>query len=417
MAQSRKDHKGRVLRKGETQRKSDLMYVYTYTDIYSHKRKYVYAKDLLKLREKEKNLIRDQLDGLDVYVAGNADLNFLFERYISTKTNIRSTTLSNYIYSYNHFVRDTLGKRKICSIRYSDVLHFYLRLMQERGIKIRTVETVHTLLYSTFQMGVRDGIIRSNPCEGAYAQLKERTGQTAGVRHALTIEEQRAFMNYTVNSPVFYHWAPLFTVILGTGCRIGEVIGLRWDDIDYDKRMISINHSVSYYPRRTLKTSRCACEYKVSLPKTDAGIRNIPMIDEVYNAFKEEAERQEDEGIYNIDIVDGMSGFIFCNRYGKMLNQQVINMTIRRIYENYNAEELLNAAKQKREPIIIPHFTCHHLRHTFCTRFCENETNVKVIQAVMGHANIRTTLNIYAEVTDAKKKEAIEKLAENMKIF
>ena len=67
--------------------------------------------------------------------------------------------------------------------------------------------------------------------------------------------------------------------------------------------------------------------------------------------------------------------------------------------------------------IIIPHFSCHYLRHTFCTRFCEKETNVKVIQAIMGHANIETTMDIYAEVTDMKKQEAIQNLSRNLDVF
>ena len=79
-----------------------------------------------------------------------------------------------------------------------------------------------------------------------------------------------------------------------------------------------------------------------------------------------------------------------------------------------NAEQI---AAGKPADVIIPHFSCHHLRHTFCTRFCEKETNIKVIQAVMGHANIETTMDIYAEVTDAKKKEAIENLSHNLDIF
>lgn len=87
------------------------------------------------------------------------------------------------------------------------------------------------------------------------------------------------------------------------------------------------------------------------------------------------------------------------------------------IYESYNAEEVVNASKQHREPVLIPHFSCHHLRHTFCSRFCENETNLKVIQSIMGHANIETTMDIYAEVTDAKKQEAIENLAHKLDVF
>ena len=87
MAKARKDHRGRALRKGEIQRK-DKSYMYTYTDPYG-KRRYIYANDLVGLREKEKQLMKDQLDGLDVYAAGNADLNFVFDRYITTKTELR----------------------------------------------------------------------------------------------------------------------------------------------------------------------------------------------------------------------------------------------------------------------------------------------------------------------------------------
>lgn len=414
MAKSRKDNKGRVLRKGETQRKSDLRYVYTYTDPITHSRKFLYARDLMELREKEKALIRDQLDGLDVYAAGNSDLNFVFDRYISTKTELRPTTYTNYVYIYNHFVRDTIGRKKIKDLKYSDILHFYLYLLKEKGIQVNSLESVHTVLRPTFQLAVRDGLIRNNPCDGVMAAVKKRPGKNHGVRHALTVDQQRAFMSYITDHPVYYRWQPLFTVLLGTGCRIGEIIGLRWKDIDYEQGMISINHSVTYY-RRADKNDHC--EFQVSLPKTQAGIRNVPMMDEVRDAFIEEKKMQKESGIKNKTIVDGMSGFVFCNRFGNLHNPQAINRAIKRISENYNAEEIVKAKKEKRPPVIIPHFSCHHLRHTFCTRFCENETNVKVIQAVMGHANIETTLDIYAEVTDLKKQESIQNLSRNLRIF
>lgn len=154
----------------------------------------------------------------------------------------------------------------------------------------------------------------------------------------------------------------------------------------------------------------------ISLPKTEAGIRVIPMMDAVYEAFREEYEYQQENG-FNVIELDGMTGFIFSNRFGNLHNPQSINRTIRRISESYNAEEVLKAKKERRQPVIIPHFSCHHLRHTFCTRFCENETNIKVIQAVMGHANIETTMDIYAEVTDMKKTEAIEKLSHKLDVF
>lgn len=136
----------------------------------------------------------------------------------------------------------------------------------------------------------------------------------------------------------------------------------------------------------------------------------------VYEAFQEEYEKQKENG-FNSTVIDGMTGFVFRNRFGNIHNSQTVNRTIKRVSENYNAEKVLIAKRERRKPVIIPHYSCHHLRHTFCTRFCENETNVKVIQAVMGHANIETTMDIYAEVTDLKKQEAIENLSQKQNVF
>ena len=78
---------------------------------------------------------------------------------------------------------------------------------------------------------------------------------------------------------------------------------------------------------------------------------------------------------------------------------------------SYNADERLSAAREGREPLLLPEFSCHHLRHTFATRLCEVESNLKVIQSIMGHKNIETTMDIYAEATDRKKEETFENLA------
>ena len=142
----------------------------------------------------------------------------------------------------------------------------------------------------------------------------------------------------------------------------------------------------------------------------------IPMLDTVYEALKREYAFQEENG-FNETEIDGMSGFVFSYRFGNVHNPQAINRAIKRIYEAYNVEEVLKAAKEKREPILIPHFSCHHLRHTFCSRFCENETNLKVIQSIMGHANIETTMDIYAEVTETKKHESMQELAKKLDVF
>ena len=410
MAQARKDLRGRALRKGEVQRASDKRYMYTYTDPLG-RRKFIYANDLATLREKEKQLMKDQLDGLDLYVAGKATINDVFDRYMSTKYDLRETTRSNYLYIWEHFVKDTFGKKRIADIKFSDLLQYYLYLLNDEEIALGTLDSVHCLIHPTFQLAVRDEIIRHNPSDGVMKEVSKRAGKSRGVRHALTLEQQRAFMDYIANHPVYYHWWPLFTVLLGTGCRIGEGLGLRWQDLDFEKRTISINHSLVYYPEGSSRRS----VLKVSKPKTEAGIRIIPMLDIVYDAFQMELEEQEETGYNQIEI-DGMTGFIFTNRNGSAPNPQTVNRTIKRIISSYNADEVVRAKRQRREPIILPDFSCHHLRHTFCTRLCENETNLKVIQSIMGHRNIETTMDIYAEATEQKKQESIERLS-SLNIF
>lgn len=411
MAKARKDLRGRALRKGETQRASDKRYVYTYTDPLG-RRKYVYARDLATLREKEKELMKNQLDGLDLYVAGRATINNVFDRYMAIKHNLRDSTRSNYLYTYNHFVRDNFGMKLIANIKFSDVLQYYNHLLHEQELSLGTLDTIHCLLHPTFQLAVRDQIIRNNPSDGVMKEISKQSGKNRGIRHALTIEQQRAFMEYVANHPVYYHWWSLFTVLLGTGCRIGEALGLRWEDLDFENRIISINHSLVYYP--TAKERKSVM--RIVKPKTEAGIRTIPMLDVVYDAFQMELEEQEETG-FNTDEIDGMTGFVFKNRYGGVPNYNTVNQAIKRIISSHNADEVIIAKREKREPVIIPNFSCHHFRHTFATRLCEVENNLKVIQSIMGHRNIETTMDVYAEATDRKKKESMDNLSAKLDIF
>lgn len=109
-------------------------------------------------------------------------------------------------------------------------------------------------------------------------------------------------------------------------------------------------------------------------------------------------------------VIDGYTGFVFLNRCGYVNNPHAINRAIERIRLACNKSEAERAKKEHRQPVEIPHFSIHNLRHTFCTRYCENETNIKVIQEIMGHADISTTMNIYAEATESKKKESIQNM-------
>jgi len=126
---------------------------------------------------------------------------------------------------------------------------------------------------------------------------------------------------------------------------------------------------------------------------------------------------QKQLGICCTQQVEGMDGFIFCNRFGNLHNPASVNRAIKRIREDYNLEELVKAKRQKREPILVPTFSCHVTRHTFCSRLCESDMNIKVIQSIMGHKDFSTTMDIYAEVTERKKIESFANFSKEMKLF
>ena len=341
MSKIRKDSKGRVLHKGEMYIKSKALYCYGYTDAFG-KRKYFYDQDLIGLREKEEEFQRHKVNRLESYSFAKADVNYVFDRYIATKSELRSTTRSNYIYTYDRYIRKGFGRKRIADVKYYDVLSFYQALLNN-GLKVSTVESVHTVLHPTFQLAVRDNVIGNNPTNEVMAEVKKKLKGRPEPRHALSVEEQRAFLTY-IDKPEYIRWSPLFIVMFGTGCRVGEVIGLRWEDVDFESGMISINHNITYYPR-TEKDNRC--EYEVSLPKTKSGIRKIPMLERVRQALLTEKQNQEKFGYHCIAEIGGMKGFIFCNRFGTLRNPESINREIKRIVDAYNSAEEVRAAREQ----------------------------------------------------------------------
>lgn len=330
--------------------------------------------------------------------------NDLYDRYISQKFNLKETTLAGYIYYYNSYVRDTFGQGKIVDIKYSDIKKFYYSLMEERGLAATSVEHVHTQLHPAFALAVREDIIRKNPSDDVMTEIKKSKLWIKPKRHALTIPQQKAFMDYLKAHREYQGWVPIITVLLGTGMRIGECIGLRWDDLDFEKRIISVNHTFIYRPDENRKSVK-----HISTPKTISGRRTIPMIDEVFNAFLDEYEIQKCIG-FSSEEIDGYSNFVFVTATGTVYLPNAVNRAIERARVAYNKDEIEIAEKEDREPLIIPHFSAHHLRHTFCTRLCENESNLKVIQSIMGHSDITTTMDIYAEATQEKKQEIVANL-------
>ena len=150
--------------------------------------------------------------------------------------------------------------------------------------------------------------------------------------------------------------------------------------------------------------------FTMSTPKTAAGKRAISILPEVRKALEQERTNQQELELVCEYEIDGISDFVFLNRFGQPQNPQTVNRAIKRISVAYNEAELEKAEKEKREPQLLPPFSCHNLRHTFCTRLCENETNLKIIQDIMGHRDISTTMEIYAEATKEAKAHSFANL-------
>lgn len=421
MSDKKRDNKGRILRQGERQRE-DGRYEYRYKDIKGNTRS-IYSWKLVEtdkvpngkkssqsLRELEKQVRRDVEDELNSFTAHKTTLNAFFDSYIETKYELKQSTRTNYKYMYKKYVHDEIGVKDIASIKYSDIKKFYIHLIKDIGFKPAGMEIIHTILHPIFTTAVRDGLIRINPTDGVMAEIKKSHDWEKPKRHALTESQQSAFISYISRNRKYLHWLPVFTVLLGTGCRVGEIVGLRWSDCDFDENLISVNHNLIYRLQDSGK-----CEYHITTPKSKSGIRIIPMLSEVKMALLQEKTNQLETG-FNQTMIDGYSGFIFQNRFGECLNAHCINRAIDRISRDYNNEETETAEKEQREPELLPHFSAHNLRHTFCTRFCENETNLKIIQEIMGHADISTTMNIYNEATKEKKIESFSNLEGKIKI-
>lgn len=404
------DHEGRHFRHGESQLPNKV-YTYRYTDPFG-KRKTVYAKSLKELRAKEERLVWDKVDGIKTYISGDVTLNDIFARYMATKYGLKDRTMISYQYFYDHFVRESLGSKKIGKFGYSDIKIFYVDLLQKKKLSVNTVLNIQCVIRPAFQMAVRDGLIRLNPCDNIVHEVTKAAGKVKGKRKALTRAQQRAFMNFVSTHPVYCHWTELFTVMFGTGMRIGEISGLRWEDVNYKKNVVHVRQTIYYG-----KDDSGKCGFHLSDPKTEAGERQIPMLKAVREAFQDEFKYQEEVTGFNETIVDGLDGFVFRSRYGTPLSEANVNKAINRITEEYNALEIVNAEREDRMPVIIPHFSCHIIRHTFCTRLCEKETNLKAIQYVMGHATIDTTMDIYAEATEESTADAMCRLDDENDIF
>ena len=382
MSEKRRDSKNRILRTGESQRK-DGRYAYKYIDAFG-KPQFVYAWKLvptdrtpagkredISLREKVEEILQDKNDGIDT--AGKKMTVYeLFKKYLKQQRNARASTQNTYHYLLEFLKKDKFGARSIDTVKISDVKTWLLEL-KENGLAYGTVLFYKRALKPAFKMALHDDCIRKNPFDFSLSSVMKNDTQS---RQALTQEQEEKLLAF-VQSDVCYqkHYDEII-VLLRTGLRISEFCGLTVNDLDFTNRVINIDHQL-------IKLKR---NYIVQPPKSENGVRQIPMSDEVYQSLKNILKHRRKQRELEID---GYKDFLFINRNGNP------NVAV-----NYEAvfRSLVNKYNSKHEEQ-LPRITPHVMRHTFCTRLANAGMNPKALQYVMGHSNITITLNLYAHAS------------------
>lgn len=404
MAGKRFDKKRRLLKKGEIQR-ADGYYTYRWTSR-NGKRHSVTASTLEELREREEQIVRDTSEGIRGD-AKNVTLDDMFGLWKRLKRGLKGNTYQNYCYMYRTFVSPEIGKLRIATLKRSDIKAFYNSLVDGKNLKIATVDNIHTVLHQVLEVAVEDRYMRTNISDNLLKELKQSHNIGQGHRKALTVPEQELFLNFLRRDDMPYrHWYPVFAVMANTGMRVGEITGLRWEDVDFEENVIKVSHTLVYYNH-----SDEGCYFSIHTPKTDAGKRVIPMLDEVREAFLEERGWQESNNLKCRVSIDGYTDFIFINRFGNAQHQGTLNKALRRIIRDCNDMQL---AKGGKNPVLLPRFSCHSLRHTFTTRMVEAGVNLKVIQDALGHKDFSTTMDVYTDVTKELRQREFDSLQEKM---
>lgn len=393
MANSRKDHKGRKLREGESWR-SDGRYSYRYTDIRTGKRLTIYAQDLPELREKEKQIAKDMEDNILTDGAiKKMTLNTLFSRYMATRE-LAESTRTNYINIWNNRVKDEIGNIKVVQMLPSHVKAYYAKL-SKAGYAYSTIKFIHNMLYPALEMAVDDDIIRKNPAKGSISDY----GRPAEEREALTLSQQEKMLAFVQKHNVYNAYYPMLTIMIGTGLRCGELIGLTWKDVDTKARTVSIDHQLIY------KNLGDGCRFHISTPKTESGVRTIPMTQDVLKAFEEQRKINFMLGKSKDVEVEGYKGFVFMAKTGRPLMPSAVNNVLYNIVDAYNKEEVKAAKKEHRKAELLPKISAHIMRHTACTRMAECRMDIKVLQYIMGHAHIDVTMEVYNHLGDRARIE------------
>ena len=396
MVETRKDHKGRKLRTGESQRK-DGRYAFKYTDHWGNVH-FAYSWQLestdplpkgkqatLALREKEKIIQRDLAEQICTQ-GGKQTVTQLVQNYLAQKVVVRHNTEANYRFVLNIIQKDSFGHRRIEDVKPSDAKKWLIAL-QKSGRGYSSIHCIRGVVRPAFQMAVDDDYLRKNPFDFQLASVVVNDSHT---REALTRKQERAFLKFVAEDKHFSQYYDGIFILFKTGLRISEFTGLTVADLDMQKRQIRIDHQLQRKRDMT---------YVIETPKTACGVRTLPMSDEVYRCFQRIIAKRTVPA--KEPVIDGKNGFLFLDKNGMPMVALHWEKYFQHICAKYN--------RIYKEP--MPKVTPHVCRHTFCSNMAKSGMNPKTLQYLMGHSDIGVTLNTYTHLAAEDVEQEVKRAA------
>ena len=212
-----------------------------------------------------------------------------FDYWISIKKKtVRPNTVRNYIERYERNIKGVIGKKLLTEVKPIHCQKIFSDMADE-GYKTTTIYQIRIALYNMMDFAKENDVIINNPCKKS---VKSDMGKPSDKKEALTIDVQKKFLEGATGQS----YENQYRFVLQTGLRTGELVGLKWDDIDFENRTLTIS--------RTMEFRYKVGEWRVGPPKSKSGYRTIPLTDEAIRILKAQKEKNSKIKVINMEWAD-----------------------------------------------------------------------------------------------------------------